>query len=143
MKKNVLFGLLLIMMVFCFIGCDIFDERPALIDWPSNWIGHYKHSDNNLEIEIDKMTISILTNRSMHIHRSPTAPGWCYLNSIDETSFTLVRRIDEFYFEPIIGPVMYTINEYIEDGNIQSFTTDRDIDTSYFMMPHGTYTRID
>ena len=63
---------------------------------------------------------------------------------LDETSFTLVRRIDEWSFEPIIDPVMYTI-EVDEDGTIQRFTTDRDIPMGNpsVYMPLGTYVRIE
>ena len=82
---------------------------------------------------------------------APADPGWCYLNSINETSFTLVRRVDEDGFDPIIGPVMYTINETDEVGKVQNFTTDRDIFMGYaydkgntsYIVPLGTYVRID
>ena len=144
MKKSVLLNLLVTVMVFGFMGCDGDNDRPALIDWPSKWIGYYKHSDSDCEISIVGSTIHII-NWHMYIQRDLAGPGWCYLNSINETSFTLVRRIDEWAFEPIIGPVMYTINEVGEGGNIQSFTTDRDIymGSPSVYMPHGTYVRID
>ena len=136
-------------MVFSFIGCD-YHSRPDLINWPSNWIGEYKHSDSDRKISIDRSTIGIIETYE-YIHRAPAAPGWCYLNSINETSFTLVRRIDEDGFDPIIGPVMYIINKTDEAGKVQNFTTDRDIFMGYaydkgntsYIVPLGTYVRID
>ena len=125
-----------------FMGCDIDNDRPALIRWPSEWIGYYKHLGSDREISISGSTIHII-NWNMYMQRAPAGPGWCYLNSINETSFSLVRRIDEWSFEPIIGPVMYTI-EVGADDNIQSFTTDRDIymGSPSAYMPLGTYIRV-